>query len=564
MPKPAQTVLDLFCGPGGLSTGFEMAGFEVIEAYDYERSAVETFSANHKANATLADLGQFDMSEMPTADIILGGPPCTQFSSAKSNKTRNVLEGLLLVQAFLRCVYLKKPRYWIMENVPTIQKYLPDSIPLRWIGIDEDGDLEIPQRVELIASDYGVPQKRRRFLIGCFPAPKPTHTARSETADLLDGDLPPWKTLGSVLNALPSPSGASTGMVRDPNYGYQIDADDLTDHFYDASLSSHEARSIKRAKLEHPYMGKLAWPDKLDEPARTVVATQLGRETLIIADKSRSGDTEEGFRRATVRECATLQSFPITYQFHGSSYTSRYRQAGDAVPPMMAYAIAREIACSEGRAVSAPLVQSEVKQKSIALGPVFTNKRRKPNFRRKVRLMLPGKEVRGYRAELLVQEFTDLSVDWGGYKFNAPRWTNHLILGEGKSDTQLYHPSPALLASIRQRLCRDTLGEQAWANFESEFDDILASITDPASVYAAHVLDRYEGSPLWLADQFSAVVDFYLPKQKFSEKLLDLSDMIEHPRATRIRVRVAVGLILADRSAKALNALWMAKERAAS
>lgn len=116
------TVLDLFCGPGGMSTGFEMAGFEIKAAYDKDKWAVETFSNNHSANAEIADLGSVDMNTMPNTDVIIGGPPCTQFSSAKSNKTRNVLSGLLLVQAYLRCVYLKKPKYWIMENVPTIHK----------------------------------------------------------------------------------------------------------------------------------------------------------------------------------------------------------------------------------------------------------------------------------------------------------------------------------------------------------------------------------------------------------------------------------------------------------
>lgn len=72
-------------------------------------------------------------------------------------------------------------------------------------------------------------------------------------------------------------------------------------------------------------MGKMAWPVRMDRPARTVVSTQLGRETLVL--KSDDGH----FRRATVRECASFQSFPITYQFFGKSYNSKYKQAGKAI-----------------------------------------------------------------------------------------------------------------------------------------------------------------------------------------------------------------------------------------
>ncbi|MCP4183171.1 MAG: methyltransferase [Hyphomicrobiales bacterium] len=64
-------VIDLFCGPGGMSTSFEQAGFEIIEAFDKDKWAVETFSANHKANAKQADLGEFDFSQLSDCDVIV-------------------------------------------------------------------------------------------------------------------------------------------------------------------------------------------------------------------------------------------------------------------------------------------------------------------------------------------------------------------------------------------------------------------------------------------------------------------------------------------------------------
>jgi DNA (cytosine-5)-methyltransferase 1 len=543
-------VVDLFCGPGGLSSGFEMAGFEVSAAFDYDSSAVATYSHNHKNAATLADLSEIDVGELPDADIILGGPPCTQFSSAKSNKTRNVLDGLLLVQAFLRYVYLKKPKYWIMENVPTIQKYLPTSIPLRFIGIDKAGNMEIPQKAELIAADYGVPQKRTRYLIGNFPLPKKTHARSKRNRDLLDNDdLPEWRTLGQTLDALPPPDGERRKSVRDPNYGFELSDTDLTDHFYDASLSEHEARTLMRAKLEHPYMGKLAWPDRLNEPARTVVATQLGRETLII-ESQQSGSS---YRRATVRECATLQSFPISYQFLGNSYSSRYRQAGDAVPPLMAFAIAKEIAKTLGADISTPNVATSVLEKSPPLPTVLTNKRKKPNFKRKVRLMLPSKEVRGCRAELFVDGFSANQVFEGDHAFPEPIWGAHLILGEGKGETATFPATDAMTRALRSLLASDPFAAKRLTGFEKEFKTLLEKIPSARKVFLAHVLDQYEHSPVWLSEAVAKLANKYFPKDRFHDRLIDASEILDHPKAQRLRVRIVLGMIVGFSLAERFN-----------
>ena len=87
-------------------------------------------------------------------------------------------------------------------------------------------------------------------------------------------------------------------------------------------------------------MGKMKFPDDLLVPSRTVVATQMGRETIVIQDKTNRKFT---YRRPTVRECASLQSFPINYQFYGNSLNIRYRLVGDAVPPKLSYEIGKQI-----------------------------------------------------------------------------------------------------------------------------------------------------------------------------------------------------------------------------
>src|SRR5262249_2017367 len=157
-------------------------------------------------------------------------------------------------------------------------------------------------------------------------------------------------------------------------------------------LNQREVRSIRNAKVAHPYMGRMAFPDDKDRPARTVVATQLGRETLVLGCISGG---REVFRRATVRECATLQSFPISYQFFGGSLNTRYRLAGDAVPPRLCYLIGTEICRLEGRRrLTARVVTRPIElSPQVSLKPGRTKSTTFP-ITRKFAELIPGKEVR--------------------------------------------------------------------------------------------------------------------------------------------------------------------------
>ena len=544
-------VLDLFCGPGGFSTGFEAAGFETVGAFDKDKWAVKTFSANHKVSAVSADLDNYDMSTMPDVDVIIGGPPCTQFSSAKSNRTRNVLDGLSLVQAFLRCVYLKKPRYWIMENVPTIQKYLPGSIPLRWIGIDEDGELNIPQKVELIAADYGVPQRRKRYLIGNFPLPKKTHRNPLAKDFFTEFDLPVWKSMGDAMYGLPSPlTEANRSEYVDPNYDFAIPLDLVSDHFYDPSLSSSEARSIERAKTQHPYMGLLAWPDNLDEPARTVVATQLGRETLIIEDEL---GPQSRYRRASVRECAAMQSFPASYQFFGSSYGVKYRLVGDAVPPLMSFAIAKRIAELEGIEVDKPTVNSAIRETANYLGQRIERKKRKISTKRNVSVMLPSKEVRGARSEFFNDGYVEEMGEYEGLIFNLPKWSCRLVLGEGAKSTKKFDVDGQFERYINSALFEDSSTLERWERLLKALTRYIESVPKNSVFYGRHCLSIEEGSTYGVAEEIGELVENEFPKSEFHKKFIDLSALIEHPKSTRVRVRVAIGCFVGRMLSNHLN-----------
>ncbi|MCI4342006.1 MAG: DNA cytosine methyltransferase, partial [Thermoplasmata archaeon] len=196
------TSADLFSGAGGLTEGFHQAGFEVLASLDNWGPAAETHARNYpKIEMFHADILEFEPSELPRVDVLIGSPPCTEFSYSNRGGAGDLGLGMKFVLRFLRFVHELKPRYWAMENVPRLLQSLPDRVPLRRLGLREDGFIEIPIRRVLNAADYGVPQKRLRLFSGKFPVPEPTHYGHG-ALDLQDGGLP-WMTAKDILDVLP-------------------------------------------------------------------------------------------------------------------------------------------------------------------------------------------------------------------------------------------------------------------------------------------------------------------------------------------------------------------------
>jgi DNA (cytosine-5)-methyltransferase 1 len=345
------TAVDLFSGAGGLTEGFRQQGFEMLLALDNWGLALKSHRLNHSATEILEkDVLEVEPTEIPDADVLIGSPPCTQFSFANRGGGGDIALGMRFVLRFLRLVVEKRPRFWVMENVPRLIETLPERVPLRRLGLDEPGHLEIPRRLVLNSADFGVPQKRLRLFSGKFPEPLPTHAAPG-SLDTLSGRAN-WLTARSVVDTLPDPVAPVPvgSLVRDPVYPELcITAEELTNHYMDTRLSSTEVEICRRSKEDHSWYGRMSFPDDLDRPARTVMATQSGvsRETFVI-EGSAGGKTY--FRRPTVREAACFQAFPITYQFLGRTAESRLRQIGNAVPPPLARGVARAIWRSTRRA----------------------------------------------------------------------------------------------------------------------------------------------------------------------------------------------------------------------
>lgn len=561
-------VADLFCGGGGISEGLRQAGFQIVYATDKDRAAALTFKKNHpEAQVEVEDVSELDPQDIPEFDILVGGPPCIEFSASKGNRG-NILEGLRLVQAYLRVVYERNPRYWIMENVPRIILHLPEDIPLRWIGIDEDGYLHVPVRAEFNCAEFGIPQARKRFLMGNFPLPG--KTSFDPKTDALFGQAEgrtPWRTLSEVLDALPDPmNGAGAGSeVNDPNYDIRLPIDKLSNHFHTVALNKRETRSIRRAKESHPYMGFMPFPDRTDVPARTVVATQLGRETLVLSSEADDGTAV--YRRATVRECASLQTFPTTYQFFGNSIGARYRIVGDAVPPRLTYLIGKEIRRIEDSrdAVTAPIIWPQPLELSP---PVVEKPRKRPDtpmqWTRKFAELVPGKEVRGCRVELDNQGESPASAG-GAYAHEDHKieWVARLYVGEGRKTLRWSTFSFDEALSIVAPACVDknfyNLIERLLVRAENELPSILCDATTLQAVWTNR--SSVALGPEDIVDRLSEMVDDILPKVEFANTFIRTSMDGDFLPNKGLRVRLATGLVVTAFASECINSAyrWLAE-----
>ena len=338
-------VADFFCGAGGFSEGFRQAGFDICFAVDKWEPAVATYRSNKPECEVLLDdvirISKLSDEEfhkvVPDTEVIIGSPPCVAFSNSNKSGKGDKSLGIALLKAYLRIVARKKYsensilRYWALENVPNIRKFLKDSYSAADLGLSGDFILHVINGSSGIynAKFYGAPTNRKRFLCGEFPAPEQTN---SEEQVIL---------LRAVLDSLGEPLDENQEMIEDCNYaGLQLKRDEVTDHQYVYRLQQFEWETAKRLKQDKGYMGKMSFPENLDKPARTVMATMSAssREAMILST------VDGGYRLPTVREAASMMSFPIDYRFYGKSKGIKHTLVGNAVPPKMSYAIACAIA----------------------------------------------------------------------------------------------------------------------------------------------------------------------------------------------------------------------------
>ena len=276
-------------------------------------------------------------------DVLIGSPPCVHFSPANRGGGGDREKGMELVRRFLEFVRVLRPRYWVMENVPAMLGDLEAEMDGDMFPLPE-GPVKIPVRAILDAGEFGTPQTRRRLFSGQFPVPDPTKTNPSHAS------VP----LSVVLDELPCPSRQPrdrTRSIQDPIYARaRVPLASLRDHFEDTRwrLSQTELGSSQQAKQNHPVYGRMVFPDSINRPCRTITATRTrGSRSTIVIPCGHISEVEK--RTLTLRECASVQGFPITYQFWGSSMSEKDFLVGNAVPPPVARGIAYSILGAEAR-----------------------------------------------------------------------------------------------------------------------------------------------------------------------------------------------------------------------
>ena len=376
--------------------------------------------------------------------MIIGSPPCVSFSSSNCAGKADKTHGIRLIKKYLQIIAIKKYKpdsilkYWLLENVPNSKKELQEKYTFRELELTNDilesfgiqkKETDLALKLDISddniynAADYGIPQRRKRLVVGDYPRPNPTHKKDE------------WVKLKTVIDAFKSE------VITDPNYAFSIKREELTDHFYDTTIHEYNWLQARDRKQQARYYGKMAFPEDTSSPSRTVMAmrTTSSREALIFGE-----NTHGSYRSPTIREIASLMSFPITYLFQGKSEGIKYKLVGNAVCPKLAYAFAKEILKK---------VKIEVKQD---FNPNFDksklkfdltgwdshkkpqNKHERANFVE----IIPEMKYKNFRVELNNNRprYTDDSIRWSATIHHATGKKNMKVAGPSKENvlTMLY------------------------------------------------------------------------------------------------------------------------------
>lgn len=383
-------VLDTFAGAGGFSLGFEMAGCEVVGAIETDAWATETFAHNHpnakviKSNIEeIDDTKIFELFGNEHIDIILGGPPCQGFSICNKNSSDPKDPRNSLFEEFIRLGRILQPKIMIMENVPNLVKAKTENneLVLDIIKLElENLGFYVYSNI-LEAVNYGVPQIRKRLFIIASrielnnPFPQITHTIDT---DLQSSSLKKTPVLWDAISDLPqieAREGAEEmNYESEPLNELQYELRNGSHILHNHLAMKHSKRMIERFASMSCGQSSSDVPEHLKPYKRN--------SNGVVSDKVYDQNNRRMFpdkqchtipasfyanfvhpfknRNFTAREGARIQTFPDTYIFKGKptvvshkllaregrtdeKYLCQYNQIGNAVPPLLAKAIAKNL-----------------------------------------------------------------------------------------------------------------------------------------------------------------------------------------------------------------------------
>ena len=311
-------IISLFCGAGGLDLGLVQVGHEIVWANDNDTDAVATYRKNISDHVVCADICRVHSECIPEADVVVGGFPCQGFSQANLRRTASDERNQIYLE-FLRVVRDKQPKWFLAENVRGILSLDKGRAVQRIESDFASAGYRISKQL-FNASDFGVPQNRQRVIIAgtrkdlpChldFPFPEPTHGNSLPNKILL-----PKRTVGEALSKIPEP-GCGIHLPNHVGSLYKVT---------NRNFTGHRATDANK-------------------PSPTILARGNGKGGVCAIQHPRN------HRRMTIRESATIQDFPLDFEFIGG-LGSCYRQVGNAVPVGFARALGVQLVCLEEMAL---------------------------------------------------------------------------------------------------------------------------------------------------------------------------------------------------------------------
>ena len=321
--------IDLFCGAGGLSLGFEKAGFQNVFSVEFNPDCVKTYSKNFPHhNIIFEDIRNIDnskineLTENSEIDIVIGGPPCQGFSLA-GNIGRNSIddERNTLFEEFVRVVSFVQPKIFIMENVASMATHHKGATIKKVVKEFESAGCKYKVKYEILNSvDYGVAQERRRIVIVGVRNDINTEFLYPKKQDKLF-------TIKDVIDDLPELKSGQDSDI--PNH----------------TAMKHSEQMLQKMSYIKDGGNRMDIPEHLRPKSgdiRKYIRYNSKKPSVCVTGDMRKIFHYEQNRALTARELARIQSFPDDFVFEGTSIQIQ-QQIGNAVPPKLAYQIALQV-----------------------------------------------------------------------------------------------------------------------------------------------------------------------------------------------------------------------------